>query len=62
MGHGAATEVTGPAGGDQKPVTPGAQPALFRIGNSVPELSLGSRSCVQNRSSMEQLGSDSDND
>lgn len=39
-----ATEVTGPAGGDHKPVTPGAHPTLVHIGNSLPELSLGSRS------------------
>lgn len=39
-----ATEVTGSGGGDHKPVTPGAHPILVHIGNSLPELFLGSRS------------------
>lgn len=37
MGHGAATEVTGSAGGEQEPVTPGAHPTLFLSGTSAPE-------------------------
>lgn len=48
MGHGAATEVTGSAGGEQEPVTPGAHPALFCFGSSAPELSL-SRSTRDHR-------------
>lgn len=55
MGHGAATEVTGSAGGEQEPVTPGAHPALFFFGYSAPELSL-SRSTRDHRKRVRRRG------
>lgn len=54
MGHGAATEVTGSAGGEQEPVTPGAHPTLFLSGTSAPELSQSTHSWSQKESVRER--------